>query len=230
MYDFITSAQNLPFTVAIGVMIGLALLELLLLMVGGSLLGLFDDVALEGPDVDLDLNADGIEGGSGDAAAAGDGFSRILGWFAVGQVPLLVVIVAFLTIFGLTGLILQSLWQGVSGLLLPASLASIPALIVGTSTTRWVAFGLARLIPSTETSVVSTDSFVGRVAVITLGSARVGQPAQAKLKDEHGQTHYLMVEPDREQVVFQEGEHVLLVARADGVFKGILGDSKALMD
>lgn len=228
MYDFITASQNLPFSVALGVMIGLALLELLLLLLGGSLLGFFDGAAADGPEIDLDAEVDGLE--IDVDGANGHTLDRILGWFAIGRVPLMVVVVAFLTSFGLLGLILQSVWSGVSGFLLPTSLAVIPALVGGASITRWTALGLARLIPSTETSAVSTDSFVGRIATITLGSARLGQPAQAKLRDQHGQTHYVMVEPDRKEIVLEQGSRVLLVARESGVFRAIMNESDALID
>ncbi|MGI9449813.1 MAG: OB-fold-containig protein, partial [Geminicoccaceae bacterium] len=146
------------------------------------------------------------------------------------KVPLLVVIVAFLTVFGLSGLILQNLWSGITGSMLPASLASLPALVVGLITTRYLALGLARLIPSSETSAVSSDSFVGRVAVLTLGTAATGKPAQAKLTDGYGQAHYLMVEPDQTDMVFQQGDRILLVGRKAGVFKGIPNESDVLVD
>ena len=227
MFSFITAAQNLPFTAAIGIMMGLAALELLVLMLGGSLLGLFDDIALDGADADIDLDVGDVGGAP---SATGGMLGQILGWFAIGKVPFMIVLVAFLTIFGLLGLLLQSLSMNVTGMLMPASLASIPALIGGASTTRWVALGLARLIPSSETAAVSKESFIGRVAVITLGSASVGQAAQAKLQDQHGLTHYIMVEPDRDGVVFEQEDHVLLVGRAGSVFKAIVNQSDALID
>jgi hypothetical protein len=225
--DFLVAEQNLPFTAAIGVMLGLTLLEVLLLTVGGSMSGAFDNLAPEIPDLDIDVD---LDSDAAPTAGSGDGLGRVLGWFAIGKVPLLVVIVAFLTIFGLSGLILQNVWSGIAGSMLPASLASAPAFIVGLMTTRSLAFGLARLIPNSETSAVSSDSFVGRVAVLTLGTAASGKPAQAKLTDGHGQTHYLLVEPDQAEMVFQQGDRVLLVGRVAGVFKGIPNQSDVLVD
>lgn len=229
MIDFIVAEQNLPFTAAIGVMLGLALLEVLLLTVGGSMSGAFDNLAPESPDLDIDVDLD-LNGNAAPTAGPTDGLGRLLGWFAIGKVPLLVVIVAFLTIFGLSGLILQNLWSSITGSMLPASLASVPAFIVGLMTTRYLAFGLSRLIPNSETSAVSSDSFVGRVAMLTLGTAATGKPAQAKLTDGHGQTHYLMVEPDQAEMVFQQGDRILLVGREAGVFKGIPNQSDVLID
>jgi hypothetical protein len=148
----------------------------------------------------------------------------------VGRVPILIVIVALLTSFGLLGLALQSVLKGATGYPLPASLASIPAFVGACFVTRWLASVIARIIPRTETSAVSRDSFVGRTATLTLGSARIGEAAQARLTDTHGQTHYVMVEPDRAADVLAEGERVLLVARNNTVFKAIRVENEALID
>jgi hypothetical protein len=39
-----------------------------------------------------------------------------------------------------------------------------------------------------------------------------------------------MVEPDRASDVLAEGEHILLVARSDTIFKAIRAESEALRD
>jgi hypothetical protein len=77
------------------------------------------------------------------------------------------------------------------------------------------------VIPKDETEVVSENSFIGRVAVITLGEALRGKPAEAKLTDQFGQDHYLMVEPDQEIETFPQGTEVLIVRRQGAVFTGI---------
>jgi hypothetical protein len=59
------------------------------------------------------------------------------------------------------------------------------------------------------------------VAVITLGKATKGKPAQAKLKDKFGTTHYIMVEPDLEDDTFLQGDPVLIVRQAGAVYTGI---------
>jgi hypothetical protein len=225
--QLISTQQNWPFVVALGVMLGLAGLELLILLLGGSLFGLVDDLLPDNLDGDIDVSADadvhGLDG-------SGGWLGQVLGWFAIGRVPFLVVIVALLTSFGLFGLAIQGFLNQMTGAMLPASLAAVPALVGASVTTRWLALQLARIIPNAETSAVSRDSFVGRVATITLGSARPGEPTQAKLTDVHGQTHYVMVEPDRASDVLAEGEHILLVARSDTIFKAIRAESEALRD
>ena len=89
---------------------------------------------------------------------------------------------------------------------------------------------LGRIIPKDETESVSEESFVGRVAVITLGQAAPGKPAQARLSDQHGQAHYVMLEPDTDNAVFEQGTQVLIVSHEGAVFKAIENPSAALTD
>jgi hypothetical protein len=225
--QLVTAPQNWPFIVALGVMLGLAGLEMLVLLLGGSLFGLVDDLLPDSLDGDVDVAAEADIGGPESSSGMLD---QILGWFAVGQVPFLVVVIALLTSFGLFGLALQGALAKLTGYTLPPSLAAIPAFVGASLSTRWLALRIGRLIPNAETSAVSRDSFVGRVATITLGSARSGEPTQARLTDTHGQVHYVMVEPDHASDVLAEGERVLLVARSNTVFKAIRAESQALID
>ena len=226
MGQIITAPQNWPFVVALGVMLGLALLETLILLLGGSLFGFVDDLLPDSPDGDVDVAAEADLSAPG---ASSGMLVQVLGWFAVGRVPFLVVVIALLTSFGLVGLILQAVLRQMTGYPLPASLAAIPALVGASFTTRWLALQIARIIPKEETSAVSRDSFIGRVATVTLGTARSGEPTQARLTDSHGQTHYVMVEPDRAADVCVEGERVLLVSRSNGVFRAIRAENQALL-
>jgi hypothetical protein len=225
--QIVTAPQNWPFVVALGVMLGLAGLEMLVLLLGGSLFGFVDDLLPDNLDGDVDVTAE-ADAGAPDSAPGLLG--EVLGWFAIGQVPFLVVVIALLTSFGLLGLMLQAVLVKMTGYALPASLAAIPALLGASFTTRWLALRIARIIPNAETSAVSRDTFIGRVATITLGSARSGEPTQARLSDTHGQAHYVMVEPDRASDVLAEGERVLLVSRSNTTFRAIRAESEALID
>ena len=80
----------------------------------------------------------------------------------------------------------------------------------------------ARIIPKDETSAVLLETLVGHVAVVVNGTARVNYPAQARVKSEQGQTFYIHVEPDDEDVQFTTGESVLLIKQISGArFLGI---------
>ncbi len=236
---FLLAAENLPFTVSIVMMLAIAALEGVTSLFGAGLSHIVDSL-IPNTEVDFDVDVDAdfdvevdFNGPDVDAdavEAGGSALTNILGWLSVGKVPFLVLLVIFLTVFGMTGLALQGAVQTVTGTLLPGWLAAAPALIVTLPAVRIGGRGLAKIIPKDESSAVSRTTFVGRTATITLGTAARGAPAQAKLHDEHGQAHYIMVEPDIAGESFQAGENVLLVARRGGLFRVIRTDSAALSD
>ncbi len=261
--EFILTAQNLPFAVALAVMLVIAALEGALTLLGIGFSSVLDnlvpdgfgDVDLDGDldldvdtdldvDADLDFDADGdldapgnidpgaqVHGG-GDLGEIGatSALSKLLGWLCVGKVPVLVLLVVALTTFGFAGLALQGLVSSIFGFLLPAWIAWLPAFAVALPTTRLIGTGLARLVPKDETSAVSRRSFVGRIATVTLGAARCGEPAQARVRDQYGRTHYVMVEPDGDGEVFETGSEVLLVTLVGASFRAIRNTSTAMVD
>src|SRR5690606_18708261 len=91
---------------------------------------------------------------------------------------------------------LQSLSLGLTGVPLHLWLAVPLAALLAAPIVRLGGSLVARLLPRDETSVVSRDALLGRVAVIVLGTAEAGLPAQARVRDQHGLNHYLMVEPE----------------------------------
>ncbi len=92
--------QSLPFAIALGLMLIITLTE-----ITGLLLGLAPSSAIDNmlPDIDMDTDAD-LDG----VDASNTALSQVLGWLCIGRVPVLVLFVAFLAAFGLTGLVLQS--------------------------------------------------------------------------------------------------------------------------
>ena len=133
-----------------------------------------------------------------------------------GGVPLLMLLVVFLAAFGLIGLAVQQAFGPYSPGLASAVAAAgaLPATGIG-------ARGLARIMPRDETTAVSLDTLVGKRGTITIGTARRGSPAQARVKDVHGQPHYVMVEPHDEAHTLAEGETVLLIRRDGHIFTGL---------
>ena len=61
----------------------------------------------------------------------------------------------------------------------------------------------------------------------TVRTLRHGEPAQAKLRDEHGQTHYVMVEPGDPFETFVQGTPVLLVQKNGARFAAVRGTTEA---
>ena len=208
--------QSWPFAVALIVMVALAVLEGASLLIGGSgLSGLVDHAF----DLDADANLDaGIHGPGG-----------LLGWLHLGRVPLLMLLILFLTAFGIAGLLIQILARGVFGGFLPAGLASVGAFLAAVPAVRVGGFVLEKVLPKDESSSVSLDALIGRIGVIVIGRARAGVAAEARVRDEHGRSHYVMVEPDQEDSVFEAGTEILLVKRLGAKYRAIRNPHTGLM-
>jgi hypothetical protein len=213
MIEFILRNGNVPFTVALGIMVALAALEVVTLLLGFALSGLVDQFI---PDLDLDADMDGVPD---NPTLAG-----IAHWLHVGDAPVLALFVVFLTAFGLAGWGTQYLASEYGGGLLSPWIAAVPATVVGLLGVRTVGGLLVRFGIGDETTAVSADSLLGSSAQITLGTARTGAPSQAKLRDKHGQTHYVLVEPLRPEDEFEHGATVTLVRR-DGPKYFVVEDS-----
>jgi hypothetical protein len=71
-------------------------------------------------------------------------------------------------------------------------------------------------MPRDQTTAVSDASLVGRVGTIVIGVASAGRPAEARIRDEYGTTHYVMVEPEAEGESLVAGASVLLVRHVTG--------------
>jgi len=223
MLEFIAASPNMAFSVALAVMLGIAALEIVTTLVGFSLSSLLDDALpdLSAPDVELDADLDAEIAAGADGADGLSGFGKVLDWFYVGKVPALILLVIALTVFGLAGYALQSIIQSATGGLLNGYVASAVAFLTSLPVIRGLAGLFARFVPKETTDAVSIDSLVGQVATVTLGIARAGTPAEAKLKDEHGQTHYVRVQPAEADAQFKKGTQVLLVKRTGTVFEAV---------
>lgn len=186
-----------------------AFVSALVLMV---LIGLVQLVGLGG-----DFGADA----HGDSDVHVDGGTDLLGWLGFGRVPLMALLVLFLGIFGSTGLIVEQISHDFFGALLSPLFAVPGALATSLPLTGLGARLLARVLPRDETTAVSLDSLVGEYARIITGRAAAGSPARARVEDVHGQAHFVMVEPNAPDQIFEEGEAILLVRREDNLFRAI---------
>lgn len=208
-----------PFVVALMLLALIAALELAGLMFGVAFSGLIDSVL---PEADGDFDLDGPGDGGGDA------IGQLFAWLYVGKLPLLIVFAAFLAGFGLAGLALQGAATSMAGAALPLFVATPIAILAALPATRVLGGVVMRIMPREETDAVSTQTFVGRVAEIIRGEAKAGAPAEAKLTDLRGQTHYLLVEPEVADARFAQGAEILLTEKKGAVFLGVLNDNPAL--
>lgn len=229
----------LPFTAALIVLGLIATLELVGLLFGVAFSSLVDSAL---PDIELDADADfemdaelGGDGGPlhvdgpdmPDMPTAGP-LSQFLSWLCVGKVPVLILLAAFLLGFGLSGLIIQEASQGLLGIYIWPILVAIPALMVALPTTRYLGLSIAKIMPKEETDAVSRNAFIGAVATIIRGEAEQGRPAEAKLRDVNGTTHYILVEPDQTGLKFAQGNEVLLVNKSGSIFQAVINTNPVL--
>jgi len=234
MIENFTAPQNLPFAVALGLMLVLGLLQTLSLLMGLGIFDMLDDIL---PDVDLDVDAgdagldvdiDADVGLDADVdvdvdvdADAGDVpelehsiVGQFFGWLNLGRVPFIVSLIAFLFLFSFVGFKLQALiaWFA-DGHSLPAYAAAPVAFIVSLLPLKWANAILGRILPHDETMAVSRDTYIGRVAVITIGECTYDRAAEVKLRGPLGRTHYVMAIADVEDGSFKQGDTVLIVGR-----------------
>lgn len=213
MIEHFLADQNLPFAVALVLMLGLAAIEGVGMLMGVLLSNLVDSLL---PDFDMDVDAD-LDAEIHDPGVA----MQFLGWLCIGKVPALIILIVFLTAFGISGMALQGFVHGAVNTYLPAVAAAPLAFLAALPVTRGGGLLFARLMPKEETEAVSRDAFVGDTAIIIRGVATFGVPAEAKLTDRHGQSHYVLVEPDDESESFPTGTSVILTERLGARFRAI---------
>ena len=189
---FLTSAYA-PFAIAFVVMIGIGLIEAV-----GLGLGEFG----------VDIGLDGHDGSGG-----------LLDWLGLGAgLPILIWLTALLGCFTIVGVAVQQASTVFLGAPLGAGVAATIALAIGGVINVFAARGLARIMPGYESTVISQGDLMRQRGTILEGVARRGHPARAKIVDEHGQAHYVMVEPHHDTDVIAQGETALLVRRDGGIF------------
>lgn len=247
MIEAFFSPATTPFAIAISLMLIIAAVELVGALMGMPASAMLDSLLPEiDADIDLDIDTDldidadvdleaDYAGGPLDADAPsipnapGPGaLSQILGWLCVGKVPILVLLIVFLTAFGLSGMLIQSAVAGIIGAPLPSFIASIPAVMAAIPVTRFFGLILAKIMPKEQTEAISQKQFIGKVATIIRGKARKGAPAEAKLTDSFGQTHYVLIEPDDEAKTFTQGAAVIIVKQSGSIYQAILNTSVAM--
>ena len=213
MWNLINAPETEIFGIAIALMVLLGVLEVISMLAGGISDWLDNLLHAE---VGLDVADAGI-------------FVRFLSWLYVGRIPVLMLMVVFLAVYGLTGYLFQTAFTTVFGSYLNGTLAAVIVWFLSLPLVRVTASGLYKIMPKDETTAVSQENLIGRIGTVVLGEARVGNAAQVRVKDAYGQQHYVMVEPDSEDVL-KQGDAVLLVSLDGNTFKAILNPSGSLVD
>ncbi|NTS77258.1 YqiJ family protein [Catenovulum sp. SM1970] len=191
--EFLLADLNLPYSTALAIVLALSFMEGLGVLIGLSLMSFLDNL------LDIDIDAD--------AEVSTGGITAFLGWLCLDRLPFLVWLILFLTSFSLIGFSINQ-WH-------PLSLnLSVPiALALATLITKILGQKIAKWIPKNETTAASVNDFKGKLATITVGKATKGNAAEAVLKDDFNQKHYVMVEPDHNEHSFEQGHQVVLIEK-----------------
>lgn len=203
--EFALLDANVLFSASL-IIVGLIfVLELCGLLLGLGLISSFESM------INIDLEGSSV-------------FSHGLSIFRIKKIPFSFLLVLFFLNFGLAGYILNGITLNLSGMALPIWINWLPALLISMPMISFCSKILNRILPSDESTAVQRSTFIGKIAQITLGTARPGHPAQAKLKDEYGQTHYVMVEPEKDEV-WKQGDEVILLSQKGSIFIGFRDSS-----
>lgn len=209
--DLLTHPSNFTFSIALLLCLFIGVLELILLLLGGS--SSFFEQFL--PDGLSDVNQADIS-----IEPSNNFFIQFLEWLYLGKVPLLIWLIIFLTAYGLTGLILQNIFFHLTEHYFSAWLIAPASLFLCMPIVRFSAKFIAKIIPKDETTAIYSDELIGLTAHIILGEAKPNSPAQAKVKDQFGQTHYVLVEPELD-TIFYQGQDVILTQKTKIGFQAI---------
>jgi hypothetical protein len=191
----LTSSALWPFSLALLLILGLIVLEVVGLVLAASPFHSIDHFLPEAPDGALE-------------------------WLHVGKVPMLVLILLFLLGFSLSGFAIQLLSMHWSAQFFPASIVVLPALIGGVVLVRTLGLVIGRLIPQDQTFAISDLALIGRLATISGGVAQVGYPAQARVRDQHGRLHYIQVEPEHGELPL--GTEVIITDKIGACYRARL--------
>lgn len=162
------------------------------------------------------VEAVGLGLGHFDFDADVGGHASLLDWLGLGRgVPILVWLTALLACFTFAGLAIQQVAAALLGAPLPRGIAAGVAFVLALIANGFVSGFVAGLFPEFESTVVDPQELLRRRATVLEGTARRGAPARAKVTDQHGQAHYIMVEPHDDAGELPAGETGLLV-RKDG--------------
>ncbi|MDH4387835.1 MAG: DUF1449 family protein [Fimbriimonas sp.] len=209
--DFFTAKENTAFVVALVVLTVLSLL-----IVTATLLG-----AIHLPEADADLEVDWDSDGL---------LNGLLEFFGVSAMPLSIFVLVATCSFFVTGYVIQMLALGTGGAFLPGWVAIAPAIAVSLGCCRLVGKGFAKTKFKLHTTAVASSSFLYRLVTIQSGVAKVGLSAEAKLVDDHGQTHYVLVEPKNPGESFPQGSEVILVEQVGSRFLAVSGNVEDILN
>lgn len=188
IYSVVENPAYTPFVYALAILAIIAILEVLM--------GLLPDI-----DLDIDTEAD-VDVSFG---------VTVLDWLYIGKMPLLIILVVFLTSFSLIGFGVQSVLISRFGVSAPwwvSAFSFLASCVVLHFFGKW----LSGYFITEENAAASDDEFEGKIARITMGDANKDKFAQAILQH-NGKDYHVSVKPMDETRTYKEGVNVVLVEK-----------------
>lgn len=188
--SFIFHANNVAFVTAALILGAVLLLEIIMLVVGGSL------SFLDG-DVDLDADSDMDLGG-------------IMGWLNPNRIPFMMLLTVFLAAFSVVGLSVQWALNTVGVPMLHWLMAVPIAVALSLPIVRVVSRLTSRILPKDDTSAISLVTLSGRYGIVVIGPVTSSMMGEARFRDDHGTWHYLKVLAEGTESI-ETGDDVVLL-------------------
>ncbi|NLE84807.1 MAG: YqiJ family protein [Myxococcales bacterium] len=216
MLDYFLAPENVPFAVVAGLFGLMSVLQIVSFILGlEALSGLDDWLSAE-----LSFDVDHVP-------TFGEALLSLLG---IGKVPAAFSILFFLFGFASVGYGLQWGVATLSGSLWPSWLAGPVAFVFTLPLLRAANGVLAKVVPMDESFAVSENTFVGKLAVVTIGTMTHERSAEVRLEDEHGRHHYVQAVADAAGETFRAGDEVVIVGRQGSVFTVVRGPAALLLE
>ncbi|MCP8351823.1 YqiJ family protein [Gammaproteobacteria bacterium Comchoano-2] len=129
-----------------------------------------------------------------------------------GKVPFLIVLLITTTLYGLSGLLIQYFYLLEFTTLLAGWQASIPAIMIAMMLSHILLKYIHQFVAISENHSISHEELVGMSGTLVIGHATHALSAQAKVKDRHGKTHYVMVRTEDDMLQLDAGDHLIITA------------------
>ena len=193
LLEHFMAAEVRPFAIAAMMILVVGLAEAMTMLIGFSL------SEVVGKAVHFDSHSE-------------NSFINATSWVNVGEVPLLIFLLLFLGIFSIAGFLIQDLTAAIGGplpILMAAPLAFALSMPLVREATRLV----AKAIPRDESYAVEIGDLVGRVGEVVVGPLDHGLPGRVRVKDVHGNLHFVAASAAPASDELEQGAPVLLVDR-----------------
>jgi len=187
MHSFLSTPALFPFDFALCLLLSLSLIEIIGVMSIGSPLHFIDNFI---PEIDNDFAA----------------------WLHLGRVPIMVLLIVFLSCFSTGGYVAQAVAQSLLSDYMPTWIGCIAGALAGLIGTKVLGAWIAKLLPKDQTFAVSENELIGLVGHVVTGVARRDRPAELKVVDKHGNAHFLMIAPE-DDAEFPEGSAVVVAKK-----------------